>query len=591
MIKVEASTMTSPLHVGLHLSVFLCVVCSTAHGQDFTKITEGDIVNDVNDSQGGSWGDYDLDGYPDLFVTNGFLSETTNNLYHNNGDGSFTKITSGPIVSDLGQSRSSTWGDYNNDGLVDLFVAVRANVNFLYMNNSDGEFTKIISGHIANTFSYSYGCSWADYDNDGRLDLFVSNIDIPPNNFLYHNNGDGTFTSIQNGAIVGEYSGHTSNWVDYDHDGDLDVFVSGLRGYNFLYRNDGQGDFTKITDNVIVWGAGGSNKTSSWGDYDNDGDFDLFIGTIDGTEPNFLFSNDGEGSFDEVYDPAISSELAECFGSSWGDYDNDGDLDLFVTVANLQEGNRLYANNGNGSFTRIVEGIVVSDTGISTGASWCDYDNDGDLDLFVANFGVNFLYTNDGNPNAWIEVTCIGSISNLSGIGSKVRAKATINGTAVWQLREISTQTGWASQNDLRAHFGFGDAVTIDSITIEWPSGIVQSLSNIAPNQHLRVVEDSSLASSVDQEDILPEQFALHQNYPNPFNPSTTIRFGMGDVGYVSLKVYDLLGREVATLVNERLGPGSYTRQWDSGGLSGGVYFYRLSTAKFSQTKRLVILR
>ncbi|MCH8010807.1 MAG: VCBS repeat-containing protein [Candidatus Marinimicrobia bacterium] len=492
----------------------------------FTRITEGDIVNDGGMSTGSSWGDYDNDGDIDLFVAN---SNENNSLYRNNGDGTFTKITTGVIVTDGGNSYGSSWGDYDNDGYIDLFVANNGSQdNFLYRNNGDGTFTNITQGVIVTDGGSSGGSSWGDYDNDGNLDLFVANSG--ENNFLYRNNGDGTFTKITEGDIVKDEGSFLSiSWGDYDNDGNLDLFVANSGENNFLYRNNGDGTFTKITEGDIV--------------------------------------NDGEMST----------------GSSWGDYDNDGDIDLFVANDGGQD-NFLYRNNGDGTFTKITEGDIANDAGSSWCSIWGDYDNDGNLDLFVANFGENnFLYRNNGNSNNWVNIKFIGTVSNTSAIGAKVRLKTTINGTSFWQMREITGQTGYAE-------FGLGDATLIDSIKIEWPSGIVQDTTNLAVNQFITIIEEGEVRVS-DENVGIPTVFALHLNYPNPFNPVTTLRYDLPERAEVVLTVYDILGREVETILNRHMDSGYHTVQWSAGNVSTGIYFVRMESGNFTQTQKVMVLK
>jgi len=468
------------------LGVFLVLIRSLlafAQETTFTKIITGAIVNDGGNSAGSAWGDYDNDGDLDLFVAN---REENNFLYRNNGNGTFTKITSGAIVNDLGDSRGGSWGDYNNDGDLDLFVANWGENNFLYQNNGDGSFTRITEGAIVNEWGFSSGGCWGDYDNDGDLDLFVANY-WNENNFLYQNNGDGSFTKITSGVIVNDHGySYGSSWGDYDNDSDLDLFVAnGDNHNNFLYQNNGNGSFKRIIEGVIV--NDGDSYGSSWGDYDNDGDLDLFVAN-DYSQNNYLYQNNGDGTFAKITSGAIVNR-GDSRGSSWGDYDNDGDLDLFVV--NFNQSNFLYQNNDNGSFTEITDGAIVNEWGYSSGGCWGDYDNDGDLDLFVANeFGRNnFLYQNNGNGNNWIDIHLFGTVSNAAAIGAKVKVKATIKGKPVWQVQEISGQTGYLSQNSLNAEFGLGDATTIDFITVEWPSGIVQDTAIVQVNQRLALTE------------------------------------------------------------------------------------------------------
>ena len=461
----------------------------------FTKITEGDIVNDVGCSIGCSWGDYDNDGYLDLFVANW---EENNFLYRNNCNGTFTKITTGEIVTDGGNSGGCSWGDYDNDGYLDLFVSNWDENNFLYRNNGNGTFTKITTGEIVTDGGTSFGASWGDYDNDGYLDLFVANGGPEvENNFLYKNNGDGTFTKVTTVPIVTDGGQSLSgNWADYDNDGYLDLFVANVDENDFLYNNNGDGTFTRITEGPVVNDMGKSHG-GSWGDYDNDGFSDLFVAN-GGCEVanNCLYKNNGDGTFTKVTTGPIVSDSGSSTGSSWGDYDNDGDLDLFVANSYGMH-NFLYENKGDGTFTKITNGLIVS-----YGGMLClgDYDNDGDLDLFATQWDQNnHLYANNGNNNNWVNIKCIGVKSNTSAIGAKIRLKANINGSPIWQLREISGQNGMRTQNSLNAEFGLGDATVIDSIIIKWPSGIIQILTDVDLNQFLTITEQSQISVSIDK--------------------------------------------------------------------------------------------
>jgi photosystem II stability/assembly factor-like uncharacterized protein len=564
----------------------------------FTQITSGDIVNNEGTSFGNSWGDYDNDGDLDLFVANG----GNNFLYANNGDGIFTKITSGAIVNDGGNSRAGTWGDYDNDGDLDLFVANGADGdaenNFLYRNNGNATFTKITQGAIVNDGGPSISAAWGDYDNDGDLDLFVANK--AANNYLYQNNGGGTFTKITAGAVVNDVGiSYGCSWVDYDDDGDLDLFVvNGDGDNNFLYRNNGNGTFAKITTSAIIFNEGGNPRGHSWGDYDNDGDLDLFVANCCGIN-NFLYANNGDGTFTKIIDRDVVNDGGNSHGSGWGDYDNDGDLDLFVANASSRK-NALYANNGDGAFTKITTGAIVNDNANTFACTWSDYDNDGDLDLFDANDNENnILYRNNGNSNHWINVKCTGTVSNTSAIGAKVRVKTIIQGRAIWQLQEISAQTGWGSQNSLNVEFGLGDATVIDSLKIEWPSRIVHFFTNLQANQFIEIREDSTLTDVAEPLPDIPLEYSLEQNYPNPFsqiprfagNPSTQIAFSIPRSGYTTLKIYNILGREIAVLMAKKLEAGRYKVSWNTSGLPSGLYFYRLQSSEFVATKKMVLLR
>jgi len=299
-------------------------------------------------------------------------------------------------------------------------------------------------------------------------------------------------------VVTSEGNSGASWWGDYDNDGRLDLFVAlnGLGGgEHILFHNDGGGSFTRVNTAPTGFSAGGGGD---WGDYDNDGDLDLFIAQYANGANDLLYRNDGGGTFTRITNgPVVISGGRSQFGV-WGDYDNDGWLDLFVGNDN-GEPQFLFHNNGDGTFTRVTQGDVVNLGGNVTGFAWADYDNDGFLDLFIARGNsrvreTNLLYHNGGNSNKWLTVVCAGRVSNRSGIGAKVRVKANIAGVPRWQLREINSGNGFQSSG-LRAHFGLGDATNVDLVRIEWPSGAVQELRNVAMNQILTVKEPPVLTA------------------------------------------------------------------------------------------------
>lgn len=287
-------------------------------------------------------------------------------------------------------------------------------------------------------------------------------------------------------------------------------------------------------------------------------------------------------------------------GSSWVDYDNDGDLDLFV-VNVFGAGNRLYQNNGDGTFTKILTGAIVTDPNWSFGCGWADYDNDGDLDVVVTNGGIsktmqNFFYRNDQDHNNWITFRCKGTVSNASAIGTVVRIKATIAGKPVWQMQQISGQTGFWGQNSLDVEFGLGDAVLIDSMEVRWPSGIVQRFSQIAPNQILPIVEAQFTDAISEQPRTGSTSFSLAGNYPNPFNPETTIEYHLSTTGFVRFEIFNSLGQIQRTLVEQNQVAGTYQVVWDGKNSFGetqtsGIYFYRITANGVSHTHHGVLLR
>jgi hypothetical protein len=586
--------------------LLFCFFSSHTSSQHFTKITTGPEVNDGGWCYGACWADFNHDGWLDLFVVNNQTGSNNNFLYLNNGDGTFTKVTSGIIVNDDGSSYGCTCGDYDNDGNIDVFVSNYGQNNFLYHNDGNGNFTKITSGAIVNDGGNSAGCAWGDYDNDGYLDLYVCNRNIP--NFLYHNNGNGTFTKITSGAIVTDnYNSGGCAWGDYDNDGYIDMYVANAGpAVDNLYRNNGNGTFTKILNDPVVSDTAHSSG-GSWGDYDNDGDLDLFVsGGVVGSSYDRLFRNNGNGTFTKITGDPIVSYFHWAGGAGWADFNNDGYPDMFV--GGYDGINLLFVNNGNGTFTRIDTGVVVNDGNYKEGALWGDYDNDGDIDLFVArnNYfgGNNVLYMNNGNSNNWVNIRCVGIVSNKSGIGAKLFARAVINSSTVRQMQAVSSQTGGSisGQSSLNAEFGLGNASIIDSLVILWPSGIIDKYTNIAVNHFYTAIEGQGLTDIKRNASKVPESFSLFQNYPNPFNPSTKIKFSLprpseGGVQSVRLTVYDLLGKEVETLVpplgggQVGLQPVTYEVDFNGTNYPSGVYFYKLNVGKYSESKKMVLLK
>lgn len=500
--------------VYIKLGVLVLVIRSGAVGQIFS-VDPGVTLNNGINSQGCSWIDIDNDGDLDMFVSTGvFASPTANPVFINNGAGSFTQSSTAPLATDLTLTAGQTWGDYDNDGKIDLFLCNHTVTNALYRNMGAGLFVKPSLGHMTSTSGFHYAAAWGDYDNDGWVDLLVCarNVTGPTSGtvpFLYHNNGDGTFARIITGDLVTVPHNYAyASWVDYDIDGDLDIFLTtgspDATENDVLYKNQlietSAAVFVQDLTSTIVQDAS-DDLFPSWGDYDNDGLPDLYVTTWDGfssAKPNILYHGTAPGQFEKVTNPATGGLITNASvstGATWGDYDNDGDLDLF-TSEQTSANNKLYSNNGNGTFADVTASATLTAVAgyTSHGASWGDFDRDGDLDLFVV-FGYgspgsrNRLYLNSGNNNNWLTITCNGFESNnRSGIGAKVKVLATIGGNPVWQYREVSSQNGFFS-TCLEQHFGLGAATLVDSVVVTWPSGHVGVLTNVLPNQFINVTD------------------------------------------------------------------------------------------------------
>jgi hypothetical protein len=471
-----------------------------AKSSPFVRVETGPIVSDGGWSFGVSWVDYDGDGYPDIYVNNDIFRQVgeLNYLYRNNGDGSYTRVDDGVIAAE-GSSVGSTWADFDNDGDNDVFVSCFGQHNYFYRNNGDGTFTKASAGPLGTPEEGTMEAEWVDYNNDGQLDLFVVNHRAPSSPALiqcalYMNDGDSL--QMQDNSAIGlvEDEGNSTAWGDFDNDGDRDLFWSRNDKLTLFFENDGDGTFTQNTDNAIAQPP--AKYHANWADYDNDGDPDLYTGGGYPGTPRLL-KNSGAGDFTVVTGGDLAADSGYWTGGYWGDYNNDGWLDLLVLGNKYYEPfpNRLYRNNGDGSFTRVMDGPVASDEEPSSAAAWADHDRDGDLDLFIANVNDadNTLYENLGNTNRWLQIRLEGRASNRSGVGAKIRLRALLSGEPVWQMREISSKTGFMSQGELVAHFGLADAAMADSLLVEWPSGYTDTLVNVGVNQFLFIIEGQAL--------------------------------------------------------------------------------------------------
>jgi hypothetical protein len=470
----------------------------------FTKITTGGIVTDQGDGESMAWIDYNNDGFVDLF--SGVGSAGPNNfLYRNNGDGTFTRMTAataGSVVQTGGED--SAWGDYDNDGFLDLFVVTDSGPAALHHGNANGIFNSVAAGPLLNGNGTRHrAAAWADYDGDGYIDLFVTT-----QNRIYRNDGNGTFTATTNAAIVTSAVSPNCTWIDYNNDGRPDLWAAaGLNSPNYLYRNDGNGVFTRVGAEQAQGVVSIPAYSGVFADYDNDGFADLWTTAAFGVSGQHLYHNNRDGTFTEVTTQSGLTDLPNAISGTWGDYDNDGYLDLFVSSRSK---NLLYHNNGNGSFTLVSSGSVSADASLYNedySCAWGDYNNDGFLDLSVGsiNGGVaapNFLYKNNGNSNAWLKVKLIGTSSNRAAIGAKVHVQTTIGGKTVSQLREVCGGGGYGAQN-LLPQFGLGDSTNAQLIRIEWPSGIVQEFSNSSSRRQLTITEPARLVLNAPGELIL----------------------------------------------------------------------------------------
>jgi hypothetical protein len=535
-------------------------------------------VLETNTRDGGvAWGDYDGDGDLDLYVSD---TESASSLYRNDG-GVFVDATTPPL-GDTGYNTGVAWADYDNDGDLDLYVGTSYGTNKLFRNEGGGVFIDASIDALADAGD-CWTVAWADYDLDGYVDLFLANNGV---NVLLRNEGPPSWGFTTVGGAISAVSAYSQGaaWGDYDNDGDPDLYVANRGSANRLFRND-DGVFVDVT--VAPLNDGGSTIGCAWGDYDNDGDLDLFIANLHSADR--LFRNDDGVFVDATATPLGSVGLGT--GVAWADWDNDGDLDLYV--GRYGETNILYRNEGAPEWSFFDASIKPASCSRTTwGLAFGDFNGDGTDDLHIVNGSANRLLENStGGFNHWLHVELTGTISNASAIGARVRVVA----GGISQIREVSGGSGYMSQSSLPVEFGLGATATVDTLEILWPSGITERAVGVAVDQMLHVIEGTW--TGMPDDGVLPRETVLRGNYPNPFNPVTLIQYELPDPMNVTLIVHDLSGRVVRTLERAAMkSAGRHTTPWDGCADDGervasGVYFYRLETGDGVLVKRMLLLK
>jgi len=494
--------------------------------------------------------DYDNDGWMDIFIIGGrrlegCLSGSSNRLYHNNRDGTFTDVTEKAGLFDCGWACGVCVGDYNNDGFEDLFLTYYGQ-NRLYRNNGDGTFTDVTqkAGLSYPTTRFGSGATFFDYNRDGLLDLFVSNylmFDLAnapkpslevtncnyegvatncgpsgfpaPQHFLYRNNGDGTFTDVSKesgiAAVQGSY-GFTALAFDADEDGWQDIFVACDATPSLLLMNNHDGTFREeALQRGVALGPGGdlvAGMGAAAGDYDLDGHIDL-VKTHFQNQATGLYRNNGKAEFEDVTAAAgLSMERRFInWGTALADFDNDGYQDILIVTGTVYpELEKVYAkypahsprllfrNQGNGKFVQLGEeaGPGISAKHQSRGAAFGDFDNDGDIDVVIMNRNEPpSLLRNDAPAgNHWIKVRLEGTKSNKSALGSRVL----VHYGGKVQAQCLTSQSSFLSSNDPRLHFGLGKVSSVD-VDVYWPTGAKETFKDIAANQLLTIREGREL--------------------------------------------------------------------------------------------------
>jgi len=490
--------------------------------------------------------DFDQDGWPDFFFVDGGSfadSKASMNahhrLYRNQHNGKFTDVTTAAGIGTSGYGMGACSADYDNDGWPDLFVTA-VGPDTLYHNSGKGSFTDVTKSAGVQSDLWSASCAFADIDNDGDVDLYVTRyVDFSPKNnkycrlrenirgychpnvysavpdALYRNNGDGTFTDVTTAAginVVPAGNGLGVVFGDYDDDGWIDIYVANDSTPNFLFHNKGKGVFEEVglwagvavgTDGKSLAGMG-----TDMADVDGNGRLDIFVTNLDG-QTHSLYKNVGGGLFQDATFMAGLGEITlpfVGFGAAFLDYDNDGDLDLAVANGDVidnisllrdnstyEQLNLLLQNNGNGTFKNVgaASGPGFALKKPSRGLCVADIDNDGDLDILITNIAAapDVLRNDGGNANNSILIRTVGSDSNRDGIGT--RLKLYVGNSVI--VRDVKAGSSYLSQNDLRVHFGLGEAKRADKLEVRWTSGKVQIVEDIPANQILTLREDAGI--------------------------------------------------------------------------------------------------
>jgi hypothetical protein len=514
-------------------------------------VTKKKYILEMNGS-GVAFLDYDRDGYVDLFVVNGTQlepqavdAEPVSHLYHNNGDGTFTDVTRQAGVAYSGWGQGACVADFDDDGYDDLFVTYYGK-NRLYHNNGNGTFTEMAerAGVAGADGRWNSGCAFLDYDRDGKVDLFVANyVDLGPNfsnvpqpgtgefcrykgipiacgprglpaavNYLYHNNGDGTFSDVSARAGIRNTEGHYALGVltfDYDNDGWPDIYVACDSAASVLYHNQHDGTFRDfgVTSGLAFNEDGEAQAGMGVAalDYDHDGWLDVVKTNFSDDSPN-LYHNNGDGTFSDRVFQAGLGQQRNFLG--WGvvaaDFDNDGWTDIFMVNGHLtpeidaaksdatyRQGKLLYRNLRDGRFqdVTLVSGPDITRLHSSRGAAAADLNNDGRLAVVVNELHENpsLLVSDTPTPSHWIGIQLTGTRSNRDGIGARV----VIEAGALRQIDEVRSGGSYLSQSDLRLHFGLGAATRAYRVTVFWPSGTVDTVRDIPADRHV-VIEEGS---------------------------------------------------------------------------------------------------
>ena len=578
----------------------------------FQDVTENSGIGGLGNM---AWGDYDNDGWEDLLVSG-------RTLYRNQGDNTFEDVSDEADIIENNPGGTGTWGDFDNDGWLDFFAGnSRSDVmDNLFRNNGDGTFT-IVNEDVwfYNGQNPTAGAGWGDANNDGCLEIYIANSeywnDGNPEYFLDHawsyDPRDEVFFEITPEEIrQTRYYGRGVAWCDFDMDGDMDVYISNYRLQpNFLFVNRGDFDFRDESERRGVkgyrqQGAYGHTIGSSWADFDNDGDFDLLVGNFAhpwglGYQDKVMVcisSGPPDYEFTDIREESGIEYCETVFCPAWGDYDNDGWQDLFISSVYPGRQPFMYRNNGDNTFENVnyrtgFHGRCYN----SNSVTWCDFDHDGDLDIAIGNGG---LFENTTLYGHWVQIQLEGDDANKFGFGSQ----ASVHCGEMHLLRQVEGGMGaQGAQNMMTMHFGLGDYDHIDSLIVTWIDR-----DDVYRYYDLEVDRRYFIAQGEEPEELwrsprgigdegsvvdIPQLFTLAEPYPNPFNGILTIEFTQAITGLTKLEIYDLSGRLVSVVSERKFSRGAHRITWDAGNMPAGSYLVQATHAGGVVSRMVTLLK
>lgn len=531
----------------------------------------------------------------------------------------YQEISAAAGISHPGLNRSAAVGDFNNDGHDDIFVCQVRGSNLLYKNNGDNTFTEVAAELGLNKEGNSNTAVWGDLDNDGWLDLYVAIRQEA--NLLYHNNGDGTFTEMAiEAGVAAQGDPRSVHVVDVNRDGLLDIYIANLREQNILYQNMGNLQFEdrvyeSNTRDILI------AQAAVFFDYDNDGDQDLYL-SHDAYETNILYQNDGNGYFTDVSVISRTDIEIQSMGVDIGDINHDGWLDMYIT--NLGK-NVVLMNNQDGTFSNVSTQTGLIDNGMGWGSCFLDFDNDGFIDLYTANdsyfspfpnvlqrnlgndtfeivdqntaiasmaggYGVASLDINkdgllelfvantgsDGNqfflnitptPGNYLKIKAQGTTSNRDAIGTKI----TLEAEGRIFTDEVNAGSGFASQNSQTLHFGLGNLQVIDKMTVVWPNGEEEVFENIAINQTISLIEG---------EGYFNNSIPIYEvtTWPNPAKNSMQIKLAIQKPQFIDIQLLGLRGERIERILSQEMESGSHLLKIDRNKMGSGLYLLQIQS-------------